>query len=117
MTNGPINLIGRVKLLFDELVVGVAENSPIFTLEERIGFIEASISDIPNVYVRSFGGLTTDFARDQNATALVRGMRGVTDFETEFDMALMYRKMAPGNRMRVSYDQFGAPLRKCQPHP
>jgi len=95
VTNGHINLIGRAAALFDELIVGVAESSPIFSLDERMGFIRESIRGLSNVFVRSFSGLTTDFARAQNATALVRGMRGVTDFETEFDMALMYRKMAP----------------------
>jgi pantetheine-phosphate adenylyltransferase len=95
VTNGHINLIGRAAALFDELIVGVAQNSPIFSLEERVGFISESIQGLPNVVIKSFSGLTTDFARAQLATALVRGMRGVTDFETEFDMALMYRKMAP----------------------
>jgi pantetheine-phosphate adenylyltransferase len=95
VTNGHINLIARASVLFDELIVGVAAASPIFSLEERMDFIRRSISELPNVVIRSFSGLTTDFARNQDATALVRGMRGVTDFETEFDMALMYRKMAP----------------------
>jgi pantetheine-phosphate adenylyltransferase len=95
VTNGHLNLIARAAALFDELIVGVAEASPIFSLEERLAFIRLSVGDHANVRVQSFSGLTTDFARLQNATALVRGMRGVTDFETEFDMALMYRKMAP----------------------
>lgn len=95
VTNGHINLIGRAAELFDELIVGVAQSSPIFSLDERMQFIYESVRGLSNVFIRSFSGLTTDFARAQNATTLVRGMRGVTDFETEFDMALMYRKMAP----------------------
>lgn len=95
VTNGHINLIGRAAELFDELIVGVAQSSPIFSLDERMQFIHESVRGLANVFIRSFSGLTTDFARAQNATTLVRGMRGVTDFETEFDMALMYRKMAP----------------------
>ena len=95
VTNGHLNLIERAAALFDELVVGVAVSSPIFTIDERIDFITRATARIPNVRIEPFSGLTTDFARDQGATALVRGIRGVTDFEVEFDMALMYRKMAP----------------------
>ncbi len=95
VTNGHLNLIRRAADLFDELIVGVAINSPIFTLQERVDFICRAIGDLPAVSVRPYGGLTTDFAREVGATVLVRGIRGVTDFETEFDMALMNRKMAP----------------------
>lgn len=95
VTNGHLNLIERAAALFDELVVGVAVSSPIFTITERIDFIRRAIVGIPNVRIEAFSGLTTDFAREQGASALVRGIRGVTDFESEFDMALMYRKMAP----------------------
>lgn len=95
VTNGHLNLIDRAAALFDELIVGVAVNSPIFSLEERLQFVRRATAAMPNVCVTPFQGLTTDFARQEGATALVRGIRGVTDFETEFDMALMYRKMAP----------------------
>ena len=95
VTNGHINLIVRAAELFDELIVGVALISPIFTVEERMDFISRAIVDVPNVRLTAFDGLTTAFARTEGATVLVRGIRGVTDFETEFDMALMYRKMAP----------------------
>jgi pantetheine-phosphate adenylyltransferase len=95
VTNGHLNLIGRAAELFDELVVGVAQSSPIFSVEERLDFICRAIGAMPNVRVVPFNGLTTDFAREVGAGVLVRGIRGVTDFETEFDMALMYRKMAP----------------------
>jgi pantetheine-phosphate adenylyltransferase len=95
VTNGHIDLIVRAASLFDELIVGVALSSPIFSVEERLDFVERAISGVSNVTVRPFAGLTTTFARDLGAGVLVRGIRGVTDFETEFDMALMYRKMAP----------------------
>jgi pantetheine-phosphate adenylyltransferase len=95
VTNGHLNLVARASALFDEVVVGVAVVSPIFSLEERVGFISRSVGEIPNVRVEAFNGLTTNFAREVGASVLVRGIRGVTDFETEFDMALMYRKMAP----------------------
>jgi pantetheine-phosphate adenylyltransferase len=95
VTNGHLDLISRAMRLFDELVVGVAVNSPIFSLEERLEFICAATKRFANVRVEAFNGLTTDFARQIGASVLVRGIRGVTDFETEFDMALMYRKMAP----------------------
>jgi pantetheine-phosphate adenylyltransferase len=95
VTNGHLDLITRATALFDDFVVGVAVNSPIFTLEERLGFIREATAGVPNLYVKPFSGLTTAFAREVGASVLVRGIRGVTDFETEFDMALMYRKMAP----------------------
>lgn len=95
VTNGHIDLIVRAASLFDELIVGVALSSPIFSVEERLAFLKRATVDLTNVSVRPFSGLTTNFARDVGAAALVRGIRGVTDFETEFDMALMYRKMAP----------------------
>jgi len=95
VTNGHVNLISRAAALFDELVVGVSVSSPIFSLEERLAFIRDATSSFDHVHVKPFSGLTTDFAREVGASVLVRGIRGVTDFETEFDMALMYRKMAP----------------------
>lgn len=95
VTNGHLDLISRAMTLFDELVVGVAVNSPIFPLEERLDFICTATAGFANVRVKPFDGLTTNFAREIGASVLVRGIRGVTDFETEFDMALMYRKMAP----------------------
>jgi len=95
VTNGHLDLITRATALFDEFVVGVATSSPIFSLEERMGFIREATAAVPNLHIRPFSGLTTNFAREVGASVLVRGIRGVTDFETEFDMALMYRKMAP----------------------
>lgn len=95
VTNGHLNLINRGAALFDYLIVGVAARSPIFSVEERVDFIRQAIADLPNVRIEPFDGLLHVFAREQGATVLVRGIRGVTDFETEFDMALMYRKMAP----------------------
>ncbi|MGI8551986.1 MAG: pantetheine-phosphate adenylyltransferase [Dehalococcoidia bacterium] len=95
VTNGHLNLIQRAASLFDELIVGVFIRSPIFSIEERLSFVSTAVADLANARVEAFDGLLHVFARKKGATVLVRGLRGVTDFETEFDMALMYRRMAP----------------------
>lgn len=95
VTNGHLNLIHRAAVLFDNLIVGVAKPSPIFSLRDRLEFVRKATVDLPNVQIRDFDGLVVDFARQVGATVLVRGLRGVNDFETEFDMALMNKKMAP----------------------
>lgn len=95
VTNGHLNLIRRAAVLFDELIVGVASESLNFSLEERLSFIEAAIANLTNVRLALLNGLVVDFARQQGATVLVRGIRGVTDFGIEFDMALMNKRMAP----------------------
>ncbi len=90
MTYGHLDLIKRASLLFDKLVVGVLVNSaktPLFSIEERVNMIERAISDIPNVEVRRFTGLTVDFAVECNAQAIVRGLRAVTDYEYELSIA------------------------------
>jgi pantetheine-phosphate adenylyltransferase len=96
VTNGHLNLIHRAAALFEELVVGVAARSPIFTLDERLEFMRQATAGLVNVRVSAYAGLTVDFAREAGATVMVRGLRGVNDFEYEFDMALMNRRMAPG---------------------
>ena len=95
VTNGHLNLIHRAAALFEELIVGVAAVSPIFSLEERLEFMLHATSGLTNVHVQAYEGLTVDFARDVGAAVMVRGIRGVNDFETEFDMALMNKRMAP----------------------
>lgn len=95
VTNGHVDIIKRAASLFSEVIVGVNLKSPIFTLEERVQFVREAIQGVANVRVEPFDGLTTDFARVAGATVLVRGIRGVTDFGMEFDMAFMYKKMAP----------------------
>jgi pantetheine-phosphate adenylyltransferase len=82
--------------LFEQLVIAVADSSStMFNTEERVGLFKKAIEDHANVEVTPFSGLTVDFARSRGATVLIRSMRGGTDFENEFDMALMNRKMAP----------------------
>jgi pantetheine-phosphate adenylyltransferase len=82
--------------MFTRLVVAVYDlPEALFPVEERVAMFQEAVKHLPNVSVKSFSGLTVDFARREGATALVRGIRAVTDFETEFDMALMNKKIAP----------------------
>ena len=98
VTNGHLDLVDRMVKLFDEVIVAVVkgrEKSAMFTWEERVTLFEEAISDKTTVRVEGFEGLTVDFAHQKGAVAIVRGIRAVSDFEAEFDMALMNRKMAP----------------------
>ena len=98
VTKGHADLIRRSLAFSDRVVVAVAVNvskQPLFTLEERVALIRETV-DLPNVEVRSFDGLLVDFARQVGATVLIRGLRAVSDFEYEFQMALMNRTLAPG---------------------
>jgi pantetheine-phosphate adenylyltransferase len=98
MTLGHVDILERAALLFDRVIVAVLENpgkAPLFSVEERIALIRASIDDMPKVEVDTFSGLTVDFARKVGATALVRGLRAISDFENEFQMALMNRRLHP----------------------
>jgi len=96
VTNGHLDTALRAAELFDELVIGVAESkSTLFTTAERVELFAAAVAGVKNVRVAPYGGLTVNFAREQGATVLIRSMRGNTDFETEFDQALMNRTMAP----------------------
>ena len=98
ITRGHEDLIRRSLEFVDRLVVAVAMNSakqPIFTPDERVSLIQASVGDDPRVEVRQFHGLLVDFARDTGASMLIRGLRAVSDFEYEFQMALMNRHLSP----------------------
>ena len=98
ITRGHDDLIRRSLEFVDRLVVAVAMNSakqPIFTPDERVELIQASVGDDPRVEVRQFHGLLVDFARDTGASMLIRGLRAVSDFEYEFQMALMNRHLSP----------------------
>jgi pantetheine-phosphate adenylyltransferase len=96
VTNGHLDIARRAAALFDELVVAVADSSStLFNTEERVGLFQEAIKDQSHVRVVPYRGLTVNFARAQGASVLIRSMRGSTDFEAEFDMALMNRKMAP----------------------
>jgi pantetheine-phosphate adenylyltransferase len=98
VTNGHLDIIHRARAVFDRLVVAVAvnvEKSGTFTPEERIAFLRAALGDLPEIEVTSFSGLTTDFARDIGANVIVRGVRAMSDFEYEFEMALMNKHLYP----------------------
>ncbi|MBV8301614.1 MAG: pantetheine-phosphate adenylyltransferase [Candidatus Dormibacteraeota bacterium] len=98
VTLGHLDIIDRAALIFDRIVVGVLANSgkePLFSVEERIDLLRRTIGERPRIDVTSFDGLTVDFARSQGASAIVRGLRVVSDFESEFQMALMNRRLNP----------------------
>jgi len=97
-TNGHIDLIERGSKIFDHLVVAILKNStkdPLFTVEERVEMLKEVTAGIPNVTVSTFNGLMVEFARQQGATAVLRGIRAISDYEYEFQMALMNRRLAP----------------------
>ena len=96
VTNGHLDVIDRARKLFDEVIVAVAHNDekhPLFTLEERLGFLRSSLGKIKNVEVAPLDGLLVNFALARKATAVIRGLRAISDFEFEFQMALMNRKL------------------------
>ncbi|HVX40181.1 MAG TPA: pantetheine-phosphate adenylyltransferase [Gemmatimonadaceae bacterium] len=98
MTRGHEDLMLRSLEFVDRLIVAVATNSskqPLFTIDERVEMIRAAMGDQPRVEVKSFGGLLVDFAREQGADLLIRGLRAVSDFEYEYQMALMNRHLSP----------------------
>jgi pantetheine-phosphate adenylyltransferase len=97
VTNGHRDIARRTARMFDRVIVAVADlkQNYLFSTEERVELLREAVADIPNVAVTSYSGLTVDFARQQGVNVLVRSMRAVTDFEAEFDMALMNKKMAP----------------------
>jgi pantetheine-phosphate adenylyltransferase len=99
LTNGHLDLIARGAKIADELVVAVLRNSekdsPLFSVEERLAMIAEAVAPMSNVSVLSFNGLLVDFARQQGARAVVRGIRAISDYEYEFQMAMMNRKLDP----------------------
>ncbi len=97
VTNGHRDIARRASKLFDRVVVAPVElKQSLFSAEERAGLLRQALADLANVEVQPFAGLTVDFAQRVGASVIVRAMRAVTDFEAEFDMALMNKKMAPG---------------------
>jgi pantetheine-phosphate adenylyltransferase len=97
VTNGHLDIIERASLLFPEVVVGVLENTnkkQLFTIDERVGFIKSAVSHLSNVEVCFFNGLLVDFVRHINGNLIIRGLRAITDFEVEFQMALNNKRMA-----------------------
>src|ERR1700740_3611046 len=98
LTRGHEDLVRRASGLFDTLIVGVADSQnkhPFFTLEERLEIANEVLGHYPNVKVESFSGLLKDFVREHDARVIVRGLRAVSDFEFEFQMAGMNRYMLP----------------------
>lgn len=97
ITNGHHDLVRRTAMLFDRVVVGIAANpgkAPLFSLTERIELAQRVLADVPNVEVQGYTGLTVDFARKNNLEVIVRGLRVVSDFEFEFQLANMSRHLA-----------------------
>ena len=99
VTKGHLDIIKRAARMFDKLIVGVLINSaktPLFTIEERVELLRECCKDIPNVEVQSFEGLTVNFAKANHATVMVRGLRAVTDFENEIQLAQTNHALLPG---------------------
>jgi pantetheine-phosphate adenylyltransferase len=99
LTNGHHELVLRAAELFDQVVVAVAESpgkTPIFSFEERMDMARQVLSEIKNVSVDGYAGLTVDYAREHEVNLIVRGLRAATDFEYEFQLASMNRHLQPG---------------------
>ena len=97
-TNGHVDLIQRGSKLFEHLTVGILKNpvkNPLFTVEERVEMLKEATSALGNVSIATFDGLMVEFARRQGAPAVLRGIRAISDYEHEFQMALMNRRLAP----------------------
>ena len=98
ITNGHIDIVTRAAKLFEKLIIGIYEapnKHPLFTIEERVELARQATADLPNVEVEPFSGLTVDFAKKVKAQAMVRGLRMSADFEREFDMAMMNKRLLP----------------------
>ncbi len=96
LTNGHIDLVQRTLKIFDEVVIAVAESykkQPLFTIEERLEFIKKSISGMKGAKTESFNNLLVTYAKDKKSIAILRGLRAVSDFEYELQMALMNRRL------------------------
>jgi pantetheine-phosphate adenylyltransferase len=99
ITNGHEDLIQRASRLFDQVIVGVAHSQmkrPFFSLEERVGLAREILAPYKNVTVMGFSGLLSQFVKEQSASVILRGLRAVSDFEYEFQLAGMNRRLAPG---------------------
>lgn len=98
MTNGHLDIVTRASRLFNELVVAVYDAPPkklLFTTQERVDLVRRAVSHLPNVSVTTYKGLTVELAKQLGASVMVRGLRMGADFEYEFEMALMNKKLAP----------------------
>jgi pantetheine-phosphate adenylyltransferase len=100
VTFGHLDIISRAANVFDNVIVGVVDQpvrkrETVFSAEERVAFIEAEVAEYPNVQVKPFDTLLVEFAREHGAKAIVKGLRAISDFEYEFEMNQLNRKMAP----------------------
>ncbi len=98
VTNGHLDIITRGGRLFEHVIVAILKNpdkEPLFSLPERMEILRAVVGPLPNVRVEAFDGLLVDYARSRGAQAIVRGLRALSDFEYEFQMALMNRRLGP----------------------
>ena len=98
VTNGHLDVISRGAELFDKVIVGVLHNStksPLFSVEERVRILNEATRDLPNVEIVAFSGLSVDFARQCEAKVIIRGLRAITDFEYELQMAQTNHKLEP----------------------
>ena len=98
ITNGHVDIIKRASALFDELIVGIYDRprkSLLFTIDERVKLVKEAVKHVKNVQVLSYSGLTVEFAKEVGARVMVRGLRMSSDFEGEFEMAMMNKKLSP----------------------
>ncbi|MFU0801301.1 MAG: pantetheine-phosphate adenylyltransferase [Xylanivirga thermophila] len=96
VTNGHLDIIKRSAKTFDKVIVAIAQNpnkTPMFTIEERMDFLKRVINGLPNVEVDHFDGLLVDYVKEKDAHVIIKGLRAISDFEYEFQMALMNRKL------------------------
>ncbi len=99
VTNGHLDVIKRALKIFDKVIIAVGENprkNTLFTVEERVAMLKGAVKGLKNVQVEHFGGLLVNYARKKNASAIVRGLRAISDFENELQLALMNRKINSG---------------------
>ena len=102
VTNGHLDIIERAAEIFDEIIVAVTSQNlknPLFTIDERVSMLKKAISKMKNATADSFSGLLVDYAGRKKAAAIIRGLRAVSDFEYEFQMALMNRHLSQKNRV------------------
>jgi pantetheine-phosphate adenylyltransferase len=99
ITRGHEDLVRRAATIFDRIVIAIAVNpgkAPLFSADERVALARGVLADVPGVEVASYTGLTVDFAREHGLTVIIRGLRAVSDFEFEFQLANMNRHISPG---------------------
>ena len=118
LTNGHLDIVQRAASMFDEVVMAIyPRSSETFDVDERLAMIEGATKHCPNVRAAQFTGLVVNFADEVGASVLVRGIRAVTGFEPEFDMALMKQKDCAAYRVGLPHVRPSTPLHLSQPNP